>query len=314
MNTIIAAKSDLRRGKFKKILLPASELPAEAPRAHEILKILHSDYEAGRLSECEFGALWAISYLRIRHPFGWWGAHRKDFVHDHKFTKSLLDYPYFDWTTKERELFDTYQSLGSFLNHRALRATPLPVHRALLAWSNGDYPLVLMDRIPSVSEVLEQQIQGRRCVTLFYQLSRLSQLVLGERDPLGFGFHDLIHADHFFHANSNRQGQIGFYRIVHKLFHADYLAKWLAVEGFEGRLEYLMADMNSHPLHLWKCFRAICDVTLRLETQELFGEILPKILDLEESEAQSLSLLNQTDFQTEVHGVIITEMSENYAR
>lgn len=314
MNSSIPAKQKLRAGKFKKILLDTEGLALEAPGLHATLAQLYEDYLNQTLTSAEYAALWLVAYLRTRHPYGWWGAHRRDSVHSHKLTKLLSDYPYFAWSAEELKLLSRYPTLGELLNHRAFRATPLPVHRALLAWSNGDYDLILMDRIPSVQEVLEQQIQGRRCVTLFHQLSRLSTLVLGERDPLSFGMHDLIHADHFFHANGDQAGQIGFYRIIHQLLRQEYLKDFFHVDGFEGRLEYLMADMNSHPLHLWKCFRAICDISFKDQSLTLFNEQLPRLLGATDLVAHSLQRLNSDDFVLESHGVALTEMCQQQGR
>lgn len=314
MESSIPAKQKLRAGKFKKILLEPEGLSLEAPQVHAILCQLYEDYLNQVLTSAEYAALWLVAYLRIRHPYGWWGAHRRDAVHSHKLTKLLLDYPYFDWSTEEVKLLSRYPTLGELLNHRAFRATPMPVHRALLAWSTGDYALILMDRIPSVQEVLEQQIQGKRCVTLFHQLPRLGQLVLGERDPLGFGMHDLIHADHFFHANADKLGQIGFYRIIHQLVREEMLRDFFPITGFEGRLEYLMADMNSHPLHLFKCFRAICDISARGESTMLFKDQLPKLLKASPLVADSLELLNSEAFKIDSHGVALTQMCQEQGR
>lgn len=311
MNSSIPLKSELRRGKFKKILLDERGLRLEAAALHEKLQRLFQDYQNNILTSAEYCALWLVTYLRTRQPYGWWGAHRKEKIASHKLTKSLREYPYFDFDTHETHKLQHYDDLGDLLNFRAFRATPLPVNRAILSWSQGEYDLVLMDRIPSVQEVLEQQVQGKRCVTLFHQLPRLSALVLGERDPLSFGLHDLIHADHFFHANYEKTGQIGFYRIIHQIFHSSLLDDFMQIEGFEGRLEYLMADMNSHPLHLWKCFKAICDISFKERSVHLFQNDLPSLLATNPLETQSLRLINSDEFKINSHGVAITKLCQS---
>ncbi|MBY0516968.1 MAG: hypothetical protein K2P81_08675 [Bacteriovoracaceae bacterium] len=312
MSKILPRTSDLRRGKFKKRLVSQDELKIEGPKVAQALRNLQSKLETQSVSPALYAALWTITYLRIRHPFGWWGAHRKDAVCPHNFDLKWSELPYFDWSPEELKILERYPTLGELLSHRAFRATPESVHRALLSWSTGGYPLVLMDRIPSVAEVLEQQTKGKRCVTLFHQEAQLSKYILGERDPLGFGFHDLIHADHFFHQNGLMLGQIGFYRQIAAIHKEGLLNDWMKLEDYPHRLEYLMADMNSHPLHLWKCFKAICHMTRTPETVALFEETLPSFLRLSKEESLSLKLMNGQDFQIERHGVSITQFCENW--
>ena len=129
---------------------------------------------------------------------------------------------------------------------------------------------------------------------------------------MSFAFHDLIHADHFFHANSERLGQIGFYRQIDHLHRAGVLDAWLACEKFPDQLEYLMADMNSHPLHLWKCFKAICHMGRTPETVELFSETLPRFLDLDARETSALVLMNTPSFEIKDHGVTLTQLCERW--
>ncbi len=312
MAKIVTQSSKFRGGKFKKILCSPEELLIEGPRLHENLKALHSALETGSVSPALYTALWVIQALRTRHPHGWWGAHRRDPVAPNVWPISWDELPYFDWSDEEKKLLTRYPTLGELLNHRAFLATPEAVHRALLNWEAGTYPLVFMERIPSVKEVLSQQVQGKRCVTVFYQARELSKLVLGERDPLGFTFHDLIHADHFFHQNDLRVGQIGFYRQVKSIFDAGLLDDWMKLEDFPHRLEYLMADMNSHPLHLWKCFKAILHMTRPEASREMFEVTLPGFFKLQSDLEASLKLMNGEDFEISRHGVIVSDFCQSW--
>lgn len=314
MAKIVTQSSKFRGGKFKKILCSPEELLIEGPRLHENLKALHSALETGSVSPALYTALWIIQALRTRHPHGWWGAHRRDPVAASVWNLTWDKLPYFDWSDEEKKLIERYPTLGELLNHRAFLATPEAVHRALLNWEAGQYPLVFMERIPSVNEVLNQQVQGRRCVTVFYQAKELSKLVLGERDPLGFTYHDLIHADHFFHQNDLKMGQIGFYRQVKNVFDAGLLDEWMQLEDFPHRLEYLMADMNSHPLHLWKCFKAILHMTRPEAAQVLFSTTLPKFFNLSPSLEEALKVMNGENFQVPVHGVFINNFCETWGQ
>jgi len=308
MSEILARSQGIRRGKFKKILASEAELALEGPLLANRLENL-ATYQ---LPDALFGALWVLHALRVRHPRGWWGAHRRDAVAPHAWDIPWSEIPSFDWSEEERELLARYPTLGLLLNHRAFRATPEAVHRALLNWSTGAYPLVLMERIPSVPEVLAQQVTGKRCVTLLREERQLKKLVLGERDPLSFAFHDLIHADHFFHRNDLMRGQVGFYRQVHQLLMSGKLAPWLRRENFPGQLEYLTADMNSHPLHLWKCFKAILHMNLPAETLDFIARDLPAELNASSEEQSALVRMNTPEFIVEKEGVTLTRWCERW--
>jgi hypothetical protein len=306
MSEILSRPQGIRRGKFKKILASEAELAAEAP----VLAARLAELAQFKLPAPLFGALWVLHALRVRHPRGWWGAHRRDAVAPTAWAIPWSEIPSFTWSEEELELLKRYPTLGELLNHRAFRATPEAVHRALLNWSTGIYPMVLMDRIPSVEEVLAQQITGKRCVTLLTGERQLAKLVLGERDPLSFAYHDLIHADHFFHCNDLRLGQVGFYRQVHHLLEAGLLAPWLRCENFQGQLEYLTADMNSHPLHLWKCFKAILHMNLPVETRAFMSDQLPVALKAQAEQSEALVRMNTPEFQLNTDGVALTRWSE----
>jgi len=115
-----------------------------------------------------------------------------------------------------------------------------------------------MFRIPTPLEVLEQQKVGRRCVTLFTEKKRLEKFVLGDRDPLSFTMHDLIHADHFYHS-SCFQGQLGFYGLLDFCLKQNHFEKHLQIDEFAHELDYLISDMNAYAVHLMKCLKAALD-------------------------------------------------------
>ena len=278
------------------MLVTPEALALEAPEAaRRLAPLFKGDYQ-----DDELMALWALEYLRLRHPANWWGAKNAAPIGPHKLGRALRQCP-LEWKPEEEVLLQQYATLGDLWAGRAFKATPLAVHRSILAWSAGEYPLVLMERIPSVEEVLQQQMQGQRCVTIFREVSTLAKLILGERDALGFAFHDLIHADHFFHNNQLMRGQIGFYRQVDDLLKRGLLAPFMAKEAFPGQLDYLIADMNSHPVHLWKCFKSICRQADFREMEKLFHEELPRAWYVTGSLAEGFRELNGPGFSLETH-------------
>jgi len=302
----------IRTGKFKKRLADEASLEHEAPLLAPRFAALKERHARRELGDAQFAILWCLIYLHVRYQKLAWGAHRRDaLLATGKSWPRLCELAELSW---EEDFLRRYPTLDALLNHRAFRATPEAVHRTLLNWEEGHYPLILMERIPSVQEVLAQQVQGRRCVTLLTREDQLARFVLGERDPLGFGMHDLIHADHFFHNNQLRQGQIGFYRQLKTLLDAGAFSPWLAREGFEERLEYLAADMNSHPLHLWKCLKAILEISNKdaaLEALEQggFAQVLGQSIDVP---SQALSLLNRESFRIPLEGVHLTNWCESW--
>lgn len=143
------------------------------------------------------------------------------------------------------------------------RSVPVAVNRALQGWYHKNMNLNLFFHIPTPLEVLEMQLGSSRCVTLLTSESELSSFVMGERDPFGFLLHDLIHADKFFSNPTQMQGQLLFYHWIkqelakgklkplYQLLQTDEAPHW--VEDFE----YLIADMNSHPQHLFQYLEAM---------------------------------------------------------
>jgi hypothetical protein len=290
----------LRQGRFKKQLVSPETLPREAAAVERAIASIPPG-----LPDAAYAALWCLHYLRVRHPKGWWGARQTAPVRGHAMDMALTELGV-DWTGAEEKLLSQHATLGDLWAGRAFKATPLPVHRALLAWSTGDYPLVRLGHIPSVAEVLAQQTNGQRCVTLIAGKGVFGRLVLGERDPLGFAYHDLVHADHFFHDNETMRGQIGFYRLVDRMLRERLLAPFEHHAEFAGRLDYLLADMNAHPVHLWKCLRAACVTADRTADAAFFSSHLASTWQLPGHLAVALTTLNTPAFQDE-QAVALTE-------
>jgi hypothetical protein len=93
--------------------------------------------------------------------------------------------------------------------------------------------------------------------------------------------HDLIHADHFFYEPQHRDGQLGFYKFVNSFINDESLAALLngssssfsssaadanggaeldsekPTAAFREGFEYIISDMNSHPLHLFQTLHSL---------------------------------------------------------
>lgn len=186
------------------------------------------------------------------------------------------------------------------------RGLPLSVHRSLLAWHQGFYPLHLCEHIPTTEEVLHWQTRGERCVTCVTDEALLATHILNERDPLSFVLHDLIHADHFFEDPVMAQVQVGFSRLMKQLIETTEVQSLRQQdETFCREFDYGATDMNSHGAHLLKYLKAI--FVFALERQEIqntnqFLKSLFEKITLEQQVNESFLRLNSkeestTDFQ-----------------
>ncbi len=240
-------KSSSRAGRFKKKLVSQDELNTEAPLVGAKLTPFYKLLQDGKINEAQFVACYIIVFLAHRNPGSWPGA-KKSVLRINGIPFRNLPFHFESNVLKRLQEFETIEEI--FANF-AFKSTPASVNRAILSWISGSYGLELMFRIPTPGEVLQQQKQGRRCVTCIMD-KRLSTYILGERDALSFTMHDLIHADHFYHHNNCYEGQLGFYGLLDKTL--DYFD--LSRKEFADEFEYLIADMNAYAIHLLKCLKS----------------------------------------------------------
>lgn len=255
MNQDLGQKSSSRAGRFKKKLVTEPQLQAEAPLIEARMAPFMELFHKQEISPSEIVTIYLFMVLSHRYPGQWLGSKCTAHISQHQ-----LNYPlekllmFFEENIQKR--LKGLETLGDVLANFALKSTPQSVNRSLLEWSRGNYGLVLMLRIPTPSEVLQQQCQGKRCVTLFTQERITKRYILGERDALGFTLHDLIHADHFYHDNECFQGQVDFYKLMNTSLCKGSFKEHFESEEFVREFEYLIADMNAYPIHLLKCFKA----------------------------------------------------------
>jgi hypothetical protein len=158
------------------------------------------------------------------------------------------------------------------------RGIPLSVHRSLLAWQKKQYRLHLCEHVPTTEEVLHWQTLGERCVTCVTDEALLSTHILGERDPLSFVLHDLIHADHFFQDPVMAQVQVGFSRLMQELIGQPAVQELRQQdEIFRREFDYGATDMNSHGAHLLKYLKAILVFALERHGIQNCGPWLEKL-------------------------------------
>lgn len=210
-------------------------------------------YRAREISDYELTAIFILTSLSLRYPGSWLGAKCPSHNIEHNLT---MKFPDLNLEPNIRRRLEEVENLGELFSNFALKSTPKTVNRALLQWSNGSYPLELMFRIPTPSEVLSQQKMGRRCLTVLTDSPKTTQFILGERDYLSFTMHDLIHADHFYFHPHSYQGQLGFYGLLDYGIKEAHFDLFLKNKNFKDEFEYLISDMNAYAIHLLKCLKA----------------------------------------------------------
>jgi len=246
-------KPSSRSGRFKKKLISYEELQTEVPQFTKLfnhsLKLFHQ-YE---INEAELVAHYIFIGLSLRYPGDWPGAFQKGEHLPHLLNSTFPEHIPLEPNVRKRL---AGMNLGEIFNNFAFKSTPRSVNRALLHYSSGKYPLELMFHIPSPMEVLAQQKNGRRCLTLIIKESQMKDFILGERDYLGFCFHDLIHADHFYHSNLSYKGQLGLYNLLWEQIESGTFKSLMNNKEFQQEFEYIISDMNAYPIHLLKCLKS----------------------------------------------------------
>jgi hypothetical protein len=143
--------------------------------------------------------------------------------------------------------FERYHFLGVIPN----------VPAAFLGWLRGQWPLSLTARIPSPEEVLRMQVAGTRPVTVVADYPRALRPVLAKADGFAFLVHDLEHAYKFFHDPRLHRGQRTFFRLLLGTVEAGLFEPYRADPEFARQFDYLISDMNTHPVHSLRYLSAV---------------------------------------------------------
>lgn len=158
--------------------------------------------------------------------------------------------------------------LFEFISCHKIKALPEVCLRSLCNVVSLTYPVIITDKIPTPGELLTLQISGQRIISLNEACEEWPHTLYAERDYLGFLIHDLIHAEHFFSQALHRDGQLGVYRFLEKILSDKDLNSLLAEsEKFRVGFEYIISDMNSHPLHLFQTLHSLLFSTLKNDSR-----------------------------------------------
>ena len=257
----------LRQRRYKRLLFSSADLSRLAPVWAERLASLECVWRTGALSEPEVAALYLLISLEIRCPGTWLVGPSPSHL---KFsTEGLKLKPWLAVDDRMKQWLPPDTTVAEVLSRFSLRGVRLAAREVLLRWLNGEMKLKLTDKVPSPQQMLSLQALGSRWVSVIFNEAALSTAVHDERDALSFLLHDLGHAAQFFSQPDYQRGQIGFYRLLQAANKQSLLdaparhdANWTA------RLNYLMADLNTHPAHFVSVFWANARETFNA-TQDL---------------------------------------------
>ena len=176
-------------------------------------------------------------------------------------------------TAKAPELEATLA--GWFEHYRFFRIIPaVPI--ALSGWLQRGWPLRLISRIPSPREVLHMQASGMRPVTVFEDYARASQTVLTKASGFDFLVHDLEHAWKFCNDPAQYRAQRGFFGLLELTLAEGIFGPYLDDALFAAKFDYLISDMNTHPVHGLRFLHAVLiECLLRREDKAAGNPLSP---------------------------------------
>jgi hypothetical protein len=213
-----------------------------------------------KLNSTEKALAWVIALSLLRRPEDWFGGLRKHpFV---KLNETSKQHPLIlnDLQTTNSSLQIPHKLKGFNLfqvaNEVKIKAVPDSALRSLACMTDQIYPLQILKYVPSPAELLQFQLEDKRIISFNEDFESWSTTLYHGRDFLSFMIHDLIHADHFFSNSANRSGQLGFYQCVKLILQDESLKNLLENPSFNDGFEYIISDMNSHPIHLFKTLHA----------------------------------------------------------
>jgi hypothetical protein len=227
-------------------------LATEASRVQPILTYCETLYENGQLSPSDLAGIFILSYLGLRRSKSWSNGCLKKLISGSLTSTSctsssrpssieissvpgLLDILDESYVTKRimkvytNSLDEdgipkvTVLSIFDGLQLRGIKNNADDyVNRCVVNWAYGFRPCCLMFRIPSPLEVLIQQSNGSRVITLFLTRQELEKKHVSmlyymdgmqnhAKDSFEFLLHDMKHMENFKDTSIHNE-QIGFFR------------------------------------------------------------------------------------------------------
>lgn len=231
----------------------------------ELLRRWQNDLLSGEISPPEIACDFVLWHGARKHGAFWLGSTKPGWKPTAVNVSVLGDLAYLDLptSTRARQSLASLKDRIGLLEAFQLKGVREDSHQGLLGWLKGDFPLkARLDR-PTPLVMLDLQCAGERCATLHLEPEEQFTAIGRHAGAYEFLLHDLEHAAKFF--GSTYQGQVQFFNQVRKAFYSGLFRRWWTDSLFRTDFEYLISDMNSHPVHLMKYLKAIWLEALRRE-------------------------------------------------
>jgi hypothetical protein len=221
--------------------------------------------------------LWVSLLCLLRRPHDWFSGNNLNLPEpeailteseDLNFAQLAKDLK-IDWPKK---LSNTL-TLTHFLQTVRIKPLPEVAQRAMYFIITKKYPIHVLDYEPAPEELLKIQCDGKRVITFDSDFTKWPTQMFGHRDPLSFWLHDCIHAEHFFSKPDQFISQLGFYKFIARAIRQKSWGQTFSHE-FQSDFSYLIADMNSHPLHLFKTLKAVTEIHFRAQSLGIWESVI----------------------------------------
>ncbi|CAF0808777.1 unnamed protein product [Didymodactylos carnosus] len=309
-------------------------LRLEGEFIYEKLSKIFKMWNEKLLCDGEMVGIYILCYIQYRKPDTWLQTKRTQTLctmEDDSNFISLYDISCLQFNDKTRRRLPLRPTIYSLFGNYVLQTIPLPVSRSIVRWLEPEqhWKLTLMTIIPSPFQVLRQQSQGERVVTMIVEKETMSKLIMNEHDAFSFILHDLCHSNKFYLNQDNFHGQVGFYRLILQAIDADlFSSKMLESDSqFSQEFDYCISDMNTYCVHLLKYLKACLlfhflringqriEEKLNSESQymyEQFLEQLMKLWNMNDDEKEAVRCLNSDEFRAKEHCTILQNYFETH--
>lgn len=220
-----------------------------------MLENLARKLASGECSPAEICTRYLLLHLHARQPARWLSSPRASGARLNGGLLSELAALGVELSHRQRERLGGFTDVCELFRGFFFRGVVLDSHEGMVGWLEKRYPLCLRVDMPSPDEMLAAQCDGVRFVTLLIDGPAQFQTYGRHADACEFMLHDFEHAHKFFGDEKSFRGQLRFFRALR----ASILAfeRWNNDRQFVKDLDYLKADMNSHPVHLIKYLKAV---------------------------------------------------------